>query len=412
MVGVDSIDLGANRQTERGNRYIVVMICYFTRWVEAIAVCDQLSITIARAVVQGIVCRHGVPHKQVSDGGHGYGSALVAHVCELMGIKHKHITPYHPEGNSVVERVNGTIKRVLTRWAHEYDDEWDLMLPYAIFSYNTSFHRSLKTSPFYAQYCRQPRLPIDIELGRACPEYADYKTYAVELGRRIHKTHKDINRLWSEHTDEQAELYTAKRASLPSYKVDSMVWLRNDGDVSKLAPKWRGPYKVLERVSDLTYKIDFNGGTLINIDRLKAYQLRTSTSVHDVEQDTQHVAQLLDSANRTAAEFARSRDEIQRRHDELQRQRAELASASATVTTTTSATTSTTHITAPTTSVHSRSTSVIRVVSPQRAVSPHRGRPSRSSTSSAQVSTAGPSLSQPTYARVMRPQKHYISYGE
>ena len=62
MVGVDSIDLGANKQTERGNRYIVVMICYFTRWVEAIAVCDQRSITIARAVVQGIVCRHGVPH--------------------------------------------------------------------------------------------------------------------------------------------------------------------------------------------------------------------------------------------------------------------------------------------------------------------------------------------------------------
>ena len=221
------------------------------------------------------------------------------------------------------------------------------------------------------------------------------------MGRKIHKTHIDINRLWTEHTDEQTETYVSKKALLPLFKVGTLVWLRNDGDISKLAPKWKGPYKVLEQKTDVTYMIDFNRGTLINVDRLKSYHIRLSNSTHDIEQDAQHVASLLSSANHTAAAYARSRDQIQLRHDELKAQLPLPPAISPVIsvpvttaptvtvpphTTTTATTTSTTaSITTTTTSarrVHIQHAPLVRV------------------------------LTQPSYAGVMRAQTRHINYSE
>ena len=58
QVGVDILEMP---QTERGNRYVIVFIDYLTKWVEAYATPDQTSETIARLLVDNVVCRHGVP---------------------------------------------------------------------------------------------------------------------------------------------------------------------------------------------------------------------------------------------------------------------------------------------------------------------------------------------------------------
>ena len=142
--------------------------------------------------------------------------------------------------------------------------------------------------------------------------------------------------------------------------------------------------------------IDFNRGTLINVDRLKLYHLRPSTSTHDIENDAQHVASLLSSANRTASEYARSRDAMQLRHDELKAQLplppaiSPVISVPATTTQTVTVpphTTTTTSITTTTTSArrtHTHRQPLVRVIS----------------------------ISQPSYAGVMRAQTRHINYCE
>ena len=49
--------------TSRGNKYVVVFMDYFTKWVEAFAVPNQEATTIARLLIDNIVCRHGVPQQ-------------------------------------------------------------------------------------------------------------------------------------------------------------------------------------------------------------------------------------------------------------------------------------------------------------------------------------------------------------
>ena len=63
-VGVDILEMP---QTAQGNRYIMVFADYLTKWVEAYPTADQMSETIARLLIDHIVCRHGVPAELLSD---------------------------------------------------------------------------------------------------------------------------------------------------------------------------------------------------------------------------------------------------------------------------------------------------------------------------------------------------------
>ena len=73
--------------TSQGNRYVVVFMDYFTKWVEAYASPDQQAQTIARLLVENIVCRHEVPQELLSDRGSNFLSDLMLEVCSLLGIK-------------------------------------------------------------------------------------------------------------------------------------------------------------------------------------------------------------------------------------------------------------------------------------------------------------------------------------
>ena len=70
---------------------------YFTKWVEAYAVPDQQTQTIARLLVENTVCRHGVPQELLSDRGSNFLSELMLALCYLLGIKKLNTSGYHPK---------------------------------------------------------------------------------------------------------------------------------------------------------------------------------------------------------------------------------------------------------------------------------------------------------------------------
>ena len=76
-------------------------------------------------------------------------------------MKHRTITPYHPQANGVIERSNGTVLNIL-RPVVQHISIWDAMLLIATFAYNSVFHRNLKDSTFYLTYLRDPYFPFEI----------------------------------------------------------------------------------------------------------------------------------------------------------------------------------------------------------------------------------------------------------
>ena len=95
--------------SKTGNKYILVISDYFTKWAEAIGIPNQEAITVATKLVDHVFCRLSIPTQLHSDMGAQFESQLIKDISALLGIKKTHTTPYHPQSDGLVERLNRTI---------------------------------------------------------------------------------------------------------------------------------------------------------------------------------------------------------------------------------------------------------------------------------------------------------------
>ena len=101
--------LGPLPKTKSGNRYILVLGDYFTRWMEAYAIPNQEAITVAQKLVDECFCRFSVPEQLHSDQGRQFESTLISEMCKILQIHKTRTTPYHPQSDGMVERFNRTL---------------------------------------------------------------------------------------------------------------------------------------------------------------------------------------------------------------------------------------------------------------------------------------------------------------
>lgn len=160
---------------------MVVFMDYLTKWVEAIPVPDQRAETIARLLVEYIVCRHGVPEELLSDRGANFLSDVILQLCSLLGIKKINTSGYHPQTDGLVEKFNCTITNMIFK-SVEGRVEWDKLLPLLLFAYRSTVQDSTKESPFFLLYGRDPRQPTASDLALPRPAYTvDLDDYKSEL---------------------------------------------------------------------------------------------------------------------------------------------------------------------------------------------------------------------------------------
>ena len=96
-------------KTDRGNRYILTVVDIFMKHVEAYALTDQEATTVALVFLNEFVSRYGVPYVLHTDQGAHFESNLFKEFCQMLNIKKARTTPYHPQCDGQVERINRTI---------------------------------------------------------------------------------------------------------------------------------------------------------------------------------------------------------------------------------------------------------------------------------------------------------------
>jgi transposase InsO family protein len=101
--------------SSHGNKYIMVVTDYFSKYVEVRALPDQTAITTADAFLEMIVRRHGTPKAIVSDRGVNFTSKIFQRLCKSLGIKQKLATSHHPATNGETERFNRTLTMLLRK---------------------------------------------------------------------------------------------------------------------------------------------------------------------------------------------------------------------------------------------------------------------------------------------------------
>ena len=230
---------------------------------------------MARKLVDEMFCRFSPPEQLHSDQGRQFESELVKEVCKLLEIRKTHTTPYHPQCNGIVERFNRTLLGMLATTVDSYPSSWEQNIRRVCLAYNSSVHASTGFSPFFLMFGRQVKLPVDLMYGTTLGKESAVMEYVKNLKDGLLEAYALVrDRCETEHK-RQKSIYDRKVHGEP-YSEGDLVWLYTpavpSGQSRKLHRPWKGPYKVVERLGDATYKLQGTRGRrpqIVHFDRLK-----------------------------------------------------------------------------------------------------------------------------------------------
>ena len=250
--------MGPFPTSRKGNRYVIVMADYFTKWVEAVATPDQEAKTVAEVFVQQFLAKFGAPRVIHTDQGRNFESRLFTEMCKLLGIKKTHTTVYHPQSDGMVERFNRTIGTMIVAYAAGHPT-WDEQLPLLTMAYRATPHASTGYSPNRVMLGREVALPVDIMMGVPLEEDRGQEPeYVAALRDRLQSAYNHVQENLQTAARRQKNYYDQGVTGTP-YEVGDLVWrmnkTRRKGISPKLQSRWLGPCVIREKINDVTYKI-------------------------------------------------------------------------------------------------------------------------------------------------------------
>jgi len=146
---------------------------------------------------------------------------------------------------------------MLRACAIQYGTSWDKCLPYAEFSYNNSYQASLKKSPFEALYGRRCRTPLFWDqigekqvFGPGIIEDAEQQLRVVQKNLKIAQSRQ------KSYADNRRRELNFKVEDFVYLKVSPMRGVRRFNMKGKLAPRYIGPFKVLEKKGEVAYRLE------------------------------------------------------------------------------------------------------------------------------------------------------------
>ncbi|GFT20428.1 hypothetical protein TNCV_4964311 [Trichonephila clavipes] len=242
-------------RTASGNKYLLVVMDYFTKWPEVYPIPDQEAPTVAEAVVQHWISRYGVPLQLHSDQGRNFVSAVLKGVCELLGIDKTKTTPLHPQTNKT-----GTRK----------------FLSFLL-AYRSAVHETTGYSPSQMLFGRDLRLPCDLLFGRPPDTPSSPEEYVQNLQARFEDVHHLARERINLRTEKMKTRYDTK-ATGHQFKEGDKVWFYNPTRRKGLSPKlqshWDGPYTILKIINDVVIRIRKSTNSkprVVHYDRLAPY---------------------------------------------------------------------------------------------------------------------------------------------
>ena len=102
-------------QSFYSNEYIILVVDYVTKWVEAIVVQHADAKTVICFLKKNILSRFGTPRVLISDGGSHFCNIQLKKVLQHYSVRHKVASPYHPQTNGQAEVFIREVKKILEK---------------------------------------------------------------------------------------------------------------------------------------------------------------------------------------------------------------------------------------------------------------------------------------------------------
>ena len=261
----------------QGYNSILVVVDRLTKMVHFIPTMEKTSAEgLARLFRDNMWKLHGLPESIISDRGPQFMAGIMKELNEMLGIKIKLSTVFHPQTDGQTERVNQELEQYLRMFIDHRQEQWPEWLGTAEFAYNNKVHSSTQMSPFKANYGQDRRIEFE---GRKKEKYVGAEKF-VEKMKEIQEEAKVVLK---KVQDDIRKYANRKRLDADEYKVRDLVMLSTKDlkyqmvgrRIEKLTERFVGPYKIKEIVSLNAIKLELLSTVrihpVVNVSRIRRY---------------------------------------------------------------------------------------------------------------------------------------------
>ena len=265
-------------RTSNGCRYILLIGDHFTKWYEAIPLPDQTAATTSDALLERWICCFSCPYSLHTDRGTNI-EFLFSNLLKKPEIDKTRTTAFHPQSNSVIERMSRTLLNMLAKCIDEHHTNWSVKPPYVLIGLSIICSLIHRFHSSFLVFGHEISLPLDL-IYRPPPGTTpvDVNDWVSQKEEAFRQAYELVRRNATTQQRRRNNLYN-KRVHGPTYKESEYVLLHYlvvpVRESPKLSSPWRGPYQVLKCLNDVNYKIkELTTGKVqvVHYDRMKRYR--------------------------------------------------------------------------------------------------------------------------------------------
>ncbi len=274
----------SKKATRSGHTAILTMVDMHSNYLVTKSMKSTGTNELISAILNTWVMKYGPPGNLIHDLGPSFSSKLFKEILKAFNIKDIHGVPWNSQVNGRAESMNKRINVAMrTCLSEDQFQDWDKFLPYITFILNSVKGKSGYSSN-YIVYGRQLNTPRDLFI-QDNERIEQLRSEVMETGgdprklmaHDLYKTIADVTRKVAESSEQKAKYmksYWDKKFALgPYFKKGDWVMLLIQTPQHKFSPRFHGPFKVIDKISDWNYIVQVGEvKKFTNLSKMKEYK--------------------------------------------------------------------------------------------------------------------------------------------
>ena len=164
-IGIDVT--GPHPKSSSGFVYILTIVDHFSKFAFAYPMRNQEAQTVAKLLLENVICLVGAPDRILTDQGPNFESQLFQELCKSLGVEKIRTSPYEASTNGITERFHLTLNAMLAKCVQENQRDWDRWVQPVMAAYRATRHSSTSMTPNFVIFGRENVMPADLVMCNA-----------------------------------------------------------------------------------------------------------------------------------------------------------------------------------------------------------------------------------------------------